>query len=70
MRNQSLSFPDGLAMMKCKSCDNCSGTGVASSDYNQAMWAGVSEEEAKAYWEGLEKKEAKDCSSENPKIEQ
>ena len=43
-----------------ESCDNCSGTGVDSGDYNAAMWAAVEDEETKA----------KSSSYENPNIEQ
>lgn len=45
-----------------ETCDNCSGTGVDSSDYNAAMWT--------AYYDDLEKEKANSCSSENLKIDQ
>ena len=47
-------------------CDNCSGTGIDSGDYEQAMWAGVSEEEAKSPIV----KQPKNSSYENPEIVQ
>lgn len=45
-----------------ESCENCSGTGVDSSDYNAAMWT--------AYYDDMEKEEANKRSSENLKIDQ